>query len=85
MIDEFTFLQGKLLAVLHLPNPHCNPLRSTAQLDAAEILLATEVTPSQHAEVRAELLAGLAGERGYEPQHTVRAVSILLGNPAVTP
>lgn len=57
--------------------------RGTAQLDAAEALFASGVTPEQHERIRAELLAGLNGERNYEPAHNVRACKLLLANPPV--
>jgi hypothetical protein len=81
--EERDLLIGKLFDVLTTVTYFGLP-RGTAQLDAAEALFAAGVTPEQHERIRAELRAGLNGERNYEPAHNVRACKLLLAHPAVT-
>lgn len=81
--EERDLLIGKLFTVLTNDVPF-GLSRGATQLDAAEALFAAGVTPAQHARIRAELLAGLNGERNYEPAHNVRACKLLLAHPAVT-
>lgn len=73
-------LRAKLIGVLCAAKS--SPVsRATAQLDAAESLLKLGATSDEQALIRVELLAGIDGDRGYEPTHTVRACRILLEHP----
>ncbi len=71
-------LLAKLLSTLSTPNTNHSATVATAQLDAAETLMTHSDNELVQTAVRAALMAGINGENGYQINHLVRAIDLLL-------